>query len=57
MYNGTFSVQKNSTNCVAALSVPPAITGQAGDKLWQPSLIDSRELVTTSITNPGEEKL
>ena len=57
MYNGTFSVQKNSTHCVAALSVLPAITGQAGDKLWQPSLIDSRELVTTAITNLGEDKL
>ena len=39
------------------VAVLPAITSQAGDKLWQSSLIDLRELVTTAITNLGEDKL
>ena len=52
MYSGTFSLQKKSKSCVhvAALSMPAAVTGQAGDKLWQ-------EIVTTAITNPDEDKL
>ena len=43
-------MQKKSTNCVVSLSMPAAVTSQAGDKLWQ-------EFVTTAITNPDEDKL
>ena len=49
-YNGTFSVQKKSIYELCSCSVYAAVTGPAGDKLWQ-------EFFTTAITILHDDKL